>query len=708
MEPRAKPGDAAVMEPSFERVAKGGVVVADPIERHRYTLSTPTAVAPEPTDTDRFRVPVDAAVSVRTAAVSLSSVISVHVRNQDGLSLCTAEHFAYEELPSGEYTIELSAPIKLYLHVESAVTVCADADGMRIDFGDATEVAVGARSHHDRPATSVTTTTDPEAMMRAVSTFGSALKTTSPERSYPTLRGHPPTVNIGDELDLAGLEAPDTGVTIEVPPTHRSVFVVSPLAYYLGARVVPGEEPLIRTDEGFVYPLDGPSGFARTVERTLKQAFFLDCLTRTEGLYPVALHERRLLDGDLGLDFASLYERSLSAQLEAYLSVPFAALDGMIPEWKLTTHVEPTPTSVELLPFVVADLAVVRCGNPEAVTNPAKTMAFDSPTRTPSVEGTGHRNEFTRSTRADAPVETNGTEFVRLEPTESLEQAWVGDGIPLGASKATVEAYRNRLDRMPAGGDIDITVVCNDAAMDEERGLIDEIYGDRDLPFDVTVERDLTTAELERVLSTQTDFLHYIGHIDRDGFECVNGKLDAATLESVGVDAFLLNACQSYQQGMNLIESGSIGGIVTLSDVLNGEAVTMGRTLAGLLNAGFPLRAALDIARDESIIGGMYLVVGDGGLAIAQSASGNPNLLYIERDGLSFNLEVETYPTSQCGVGTLIAPNIIDNEYHISGGKIQSFELTKEEVEDFLLLEDAPIRNSGKLFWSYQADIDQL
>ena len=39
---------------------------------------------------------------------------------------------------------------------------------------------------------------------------------------------------------------------------------------------------------------------------------------------------------------------------------------------------------------------------------------------------------------------------------------------------------------MPVDGDIDITVVCNDAEMTEERDLIGDIYGDRDeLPFDV-------------------------------------------------------------------------------------------------------------------------------------------------------------------------------------------------------------------------------
>lgn len=62
----------------------------------------------------------------------------------------------------------------------------------------------------------------------------------------------------------------------------------------------------------------------------------------------------------------------------------------------------------------------------------------------------------------------------------------------------------------------------------------------------------------------------------------------------------------------------------------------IGRTMACLLNTGFPLRAALTIARDESIIGGKYIVIGDGGLSITQPKSNVPNLCEITSDGETF------------------------------------------------------------------------
>lgn len=672
----------------FESIA-GGLAVRDPIERHRCVLLTPNGVTPDPTTTEDFRFPVDTAVSIRTSTITLPSVVPAYVRDEAGTVLAQADQCSHTELPAGCYTVELSTASKLYLRIESAVTVSADAERMTVDFDNTTEVVVGARSHHDRPATTVQTTTDPKEMMRAVSTFGSALKTTSPERSYPTLRGHPPTVEIADELNLAGLEPPNTGITIEVPPDYRSIFVVSPLAYYLGARVVPGENPLLRTDTGFEYELQGPAGFERTVENTLKQTFFLDCLTRTEGLSPVDLHERRALDGELGLDFAALYDDPLAEQLETYLSIPFSILDSHIPDWKLTTHVEPVPHSVEMLPFVVDDLAIVRSPQAQEVSvSDVWTAALD---------------EFLRgdSTRSASAQSGSSTSYVRPEMSESLEQAWVGEGTPLGASKATVDAYRNRLKRTPTEGGIDITVVCNDSAMDEERGIVDDIYRDCTVPFEITIEHDLTTTELETLLTSRTDFFHYIGHIDSGGFQCLDGTFDAETLDSVGVDAFLLNACQSYRQGMALIERGAIGGIVTLSDVLNRDGVTMGRAFAGLLNCGFPLRVALEIAREESIVGGQYLVIGDGGFAITRAESGTPNLCVIERTGNSFRVEQRTYPTAESGLGSLFVPfDGDDSEYYLSSGTIRTVELSKAKLEKYLELETIPVKIDGVLRWS--------
>jgi hypothetical protein len=683
--------------------------VIDQVDRHRFALETPSSNAPTRTNTDRFRFPVDKAVTITTESLTLPIVVPVCVRDDNGAILTKVEHTAHETFPDDTYSLELFAPIKLCLRVDSTVTVTSDMTGMTIDFDTPTEVLVGAQSASKHPTTTITTTDDPEDVMAAVSTFGAALKTTAPERSMPSFRGHPPLLERGDELAVPEtIDPPDTGVRLELPPEYRSIYVAAPLAYYLGASLVPSDTPRLVADTGFEHALDPACGFEREVERILKQVFFLDSLTQPEGLYPVSLHERQTIEPHVDLDFAALYDQSSAARLETYLDVPFSVLEDHLPEWKQTAHIAPIPSSAEMLPFTVNDLAVVR--TPQAETGSASNL------QAAAVDEFLRADAVTRSSASHSPT---SDDYVKPEQAESLEQVWVDEGTPLGASKATITAYRNRLDRTPTDGDIEITVVCNeidhtpvcsdsDMEMTEERDLVNRTYGSRaDLPFAVTVHRDVTTEELRSVLNTSTDFCHYIGHVNEDGFECVDGTLDAATLDTVGVDAFMLNACRSYEQGMALLEGGSIGGIVTLSEVMDSEAITIGRTLARLLNRGFPLNAALDIARDETLFGGKYTVVGDGGLAIAQAESRTPYLATVETNGDVFDVEFELYPTRQSGMGSVFVPYLENNEeYVLNSNQLQWGSVTREDLQNFLRLENAPVRFNGDLRWAHELETE--
>jgi hypothetical protein len=697
--PAERSGDT--LEVSFETLDdQPGLLVTDLIERNQFRLFTGRPVAPTPVDTDRHRFPVDAAVAVDAAEIELPTVVAVCVRDDAGEMLAEAEHFAYEEFPPGTYSLELCGPIKIYLRVEGPVTVASDVTRTRIEFDGERTVRVGARSHHEGPAATLTTTEDPVDVMAAVSEFSSALKTTSPERSYPTLRGHPPLVELGDRYEVPdGVVTPETGVSLELPPEYDAVYVAAPLAYYLAADVVPGDRPRLVTDAGFEHDLDTVRGFETEVERVLKQTFFLDCLTRTEGYYSVDLHERQAVEADLDLDFERLYEQPLARQVEAYLSVPFGVVEGELPEWKLTSHVAPTPENVELLPFVTNDLAVVR--TPQDQPEPSSAV------QTTAADEFFRDEAFTRSASTDGSARS----YVQPETADSLEQSWVGEGAPIGASKATSRAFYNRLDRAPADGDIGITVVCNDPRMTDERDVVDEVYGSREeLPFDVRTHHDLTRAELREVLSAGADLLHYIGHIDAAGFECADGKLDATTLADAGMDAFLLNACQSYEQGSALIDAGAIAGIVTLSDVINSGAVRMGRMLARLLNNGFPVGSALEVARDDSIIGDQYTVVGDSNLSLAQTDGTPPNVCVIRRQGGDqFELDWQTYPSTAIGMGSLVMPWIADeDQYHLWSGNARTFDMTREELDRFLSLDTVPVKIDGSLRWSDELDVGDL
>lgn len=677
-----------------------GLEIVDRIEQERCVVRTATPVEPTLAADRDFRFPVDDAVQFETAELSLPNVSGVLVRDDSGSIVAQVFQLESEALPPGSYDIELLTQFKTYLSVESSVEVISNATEFSLEFGGETTVELAARSNHDRPANRVQTTKDPVDMMRAIETFGSALKTTTPDRAFPSLRGHPPAIDLGNSLDVpASVEPPESGITIELPALRETVYPAAPLAYYLGANLEPGPSPRLLTDEGFEYSLDGPEGYERTVAQTLKQLFFLDCVVRTEGLYKVDLHERLEMERVLDLNFPDLYARPLEEQIPAYLDVPYEAISAYIPDWRLTVHVQPNPSTIEQLPYVVDDLAVVRTQS---------DVRASGPSTAPAVAGADHEKRFTRS--ASSSSDTADVDYVEPEATDSLEQAWIGEDIPVGASKLSLQAFQNRLDREPVDGDISITIVLNDSRMAEERDLVDRAYGDREnLPFDVSVFRDLTTAELREVLARESDFVHYIGHTEQDGFRCADGKLDAATLGSTGIDSFLLNACNSYEQGLHLIEAGAIGGIVTLNEVLNDGAVRIGETVARLLNAGFPLRAALTIARGESILGGQYIVVGDGGMTVTQSASRTPNLLEISRTGEEFELHVKTYATDEAGLGTIYIPHLRESEeYFLTSGETTNFHIPEDRLAEFLQLEDVPIRNNGELQWCSSIDVSDI
>jgi hypothetical protein len=668
-----------------------GLEVIDPVERCRYTLRTPSAVDPTPASSGRFHYPVDSAVRITTEALSLPTVISVYVRDLHGEMIAQAETGADVQLPRGQYVIDLNPPIKIYLSVDSTLEITADANGMTLSFGERTDVCVGARSFHESPTGTITTTDDPEAMMAAVSALGSALKTTSPERSFPTLRGHPPLLELGNKLQVPDrLERPDTGVRLELPSTYRHIYVATPLAFYLGAEVVPGEQPRVVTEDGFEHELDTVRGFEAEVERVLKQVFFLDCVTRIEGYYSVDLHERNRIESLVDLDFADLYDRSIPEQLERYFEVPYPVLEDHVPTWGLTMDVRPKPDHVEMLPFAANDLAVVRTPQPVSTSH--------SPQQAAAIHEFKRSGDFTRTTSGASP---DLRSYVQPTSADALEQAWVGEGTPIHATKSLPEAYYNRLEREPVDGDIRITVVCNDGEMGDERDAVDEAYGARnELPFDISVHRHLSTDELRRVMADRTEFFHYIGHIDEDGFECSDGKLDARTLDAVGTQAFLLNACTSYKQGLELVRAGSVGGVVTLSDIGNTGASRIGRTFARLLNNGFPLHGALDVAGKESLSSGQYVIVGDGMLPIAQHSCGMAHLCEVNTGSDQLEVTFHTYPPKNRIGGIFTPPCERGETTFLYSGRTKRYHLTKSDLLDALDVREIPVLLDEKITWS--------
>jgi len=697
-------------QPQFEPLrAPPGIRLVDRIDGGEFTLLTPDAFDPIPRETDVFPVPVDGAVEASVEELRTPYLVGVWVRDEDFDLVEQVTGGEQASLGPGRYVVEFSSvQLKVYLYVEGRFDIDTTDDAVTFSMGSATDVLIGVRSYHERPARTITTTEKPRDVMRAISQFRAALKTTSPERSFPTLRGHPPLVELGEELSVPGsADVAPPSMSIELPLRWDRILPVGSLAYYLDAEVVPGTEPRLVAGGDHV-PLVGDRGFEARVARILKHVFTLDAITRTEGLYDVELHERSLVEDRISHDFGELYEMPLADRVRAYLDIPFEVVEPATPEWKLTADIEPDASNVPVLPFVAQDLAVVRVPTNDDI----ESRIVEEPS--PDVERF-FRDEpvlvrgSTRPVRSsEEPEHSAASDRVfRPESTDSLMQTFVGDGIPMGATKMTPEAFRRRLDYEPAeSGRIRVDIVNNEATMSDESSVSD-VYGAREwVEFDVTIHEELTKAELADVLQQETDFFHYIGHVEDDGFRCSDGLLDARNLSSVDVGAFLLNACNSYEQGRALVDSGALGGIVTLATIPNPTATRIGKHLARMLNTGFSIATARSLLEKDEQLASRYMVVGDGHANVVESKAGAPFVMNVISSSDEYiDLEFQGYPSPVHSMGGLRNWNVSSSLTNcISSAYISDIEMQYDDFKSLCTMDQIPLFYNNELLWSDEID----
>ena len=706
----------------FERTTEpAGLEVYDSIEQRRIHLETRAPLSVDAVDTDGFCFPVDRTCRFEVTELVFDQAHSVTLHDETGQTEASFEMGETAQLDDRTQFVGLSGPIKLYCRVDTGGTLDVGITSVRLAFDERTTVNLGARSPHDRPAGTITTPPDVESMTTAISSLSSALKTTSPERTWPTLRGHPPLIELGDRLEIPDpVEQPDADIELVVPPTRIALYQAAPLAFFLGATLRSGPEPVLETPR-FERPLAADRSFEDAVARLLKRCFLLDCVTRTEGIFQYELDERSMLEDELPFDLAATYEEPLAVRLERYLDVPFDRIEPYVPRWPLTAHLPAAPESVETVPFVVNELGIIReardrtAGSiPERKSADAQSQPYtqsqsQSQSQAQSHSSADSHSKLLRSAscyRTSTPLESESTFAVPDVTDESIEHAWFGDAVPRKASKATIEAYRNQLTRDDRNESIEILLVCNDARMLEEHDLLDDTYGNRDaLPFEIRSEFGVDTDRLAGLLAEGGyDFFHYIGHATEDGLRCPDDHLDVRTLESVDVGVFFLNACRSYEQGLALTRRGAFGGVSTYADVPNEEAVEAGETMARLLNRGFPLRGALEIARENSALGDQYLIVGDGSTDIAQSDGGAPMLIELEQrsaDERELRFACTSYSTKEFKLGTATAPTLESvTDRHLTPGTTPESLVEEQPLQEYLTWTEFPVLLDGELHWN--------
>ncbi|MCD2202926.1 hypothetical protein [Halobacterium sp. KA-6] len=664
-----------------------GIRIRDTSEGEAVALRTDCEPNLEPASTDGFTMPVDTAVAIDAGELHAPVFLSP-IFWQDGEVVHRATRDDAPRLSRGTYEIDFSPPAaKVYVRVEDAEPTAEFVDDHTyLDFGDASRVVVGVRSHHETPAGTVTTTEDPRDLMAAVSTLGSALKTESPDRSWPTLRGHPPAIRRGDELDIPeAVAAPETGVHIEVPPEYGAIYTVAPLAYYLGATVESGTRPRVVADgQSFDLNVNDLPGSVRSV---LEHVFTLDCVVRMAGVYPFRTTAVDELEERVELEYERLFELPLDERTAEYFEIPRSATEGIL-EWHYTADVAADPEYASALPYLVDKLALVR-------SPPQRSQQVDL---TPSPDAARESD----GVLARSVVDTTSAPLSGVVPSDTGTpgRSWVAGDFSPSAANPTVGSFRRGFD-WPQGDDpLDVHVVYNDARLDASDETAYDTH--QTAETNLKVSYSLTTAELREALYEETDFLHFVGHVTDDGMVCPDGTLDTRTLARTDVKAFLLNGCRSYEQGRALLTAGSVGGIVTVDDVADDVAGRVGHDISLLLDSGFPLYAVLDVLDQIGTPVERYSILGSGTLAFRQSASGLPmlydfNVDEFDADSDTTSVTIRQYPYDENGMGAFAAPTYTPVDGVIADASARCDPISRSELERLLDSSPAPVLLDGEL-----------
>jgi len=592
------------------------------------------------------------------------------------------------ELPEGEYLLQCRGPTASsapgptsYVKFPGPAAVEPDGDRLVVSFCETTSVTVGGSLGDCSGLSRITVKPTPEGLATGLTHLAAAHHTTAPVRSHPSFREHPPLFEVGEETSVpAAVEAetPDTGIEFLLPPALDKLFVAAPLAYYLGAsvRVEDRERPLLRAEEPSIHhEFDGLPGFQHQCSQLLRRAFFLDCQVRR------VAPDRACRDalGDLPVDPNTLRSLGPAGRLEQCLTISERDLDSLLPDWHLSTYAKPTPDRIGCLPYLLDRLSLVYL--PQATELDQHELLDQTLTAAYPTRG-----------------ETRTSSVLKPELEAGQLHAWLAPGTPIDAFKPIPQAYRNRAKyRTRQNDQLQVGVVLNDDQMCEEHEIVSNVYEERaaDLPIDVTVQSNLDRETLAGVFEAENDFVHYIGHCDDVGLRCPDGNLDIANIEESNTQTFFLNACGSYEQGLSLVESGSIAGGVTFKKVLDKQAAKVGTAFARLLVHGFSIERALQLARRRIMMGKDYAVVGDGTYALLPSPK-QPAVVRVRDRGSAYTVSCEML-TAQSNGDRYDLP--FDGREILNGDKFDT-RVSAAELERVLSSMSLPVIYEGDFHWS--------
>lgn len=527
----------------------------------------------------------------------------------------------------GTHQIQVASNIDVYIKLIGNFKIFREEMDSKIllKFDQKIPITFGFRCQIRIPNYSIETPAEPGDLARAISHLSVEIESERPDKSYPSLRGYPPLIEVNNDLKIPDElidEFSTNGISIEVPNDLPSIFKIAPLTYYLQAKLIATDRksPKLNIPEYDInIELSSESSNDHNPMNLLKRCFWLDCIVRNEGPFGVDLQESEIIS-ELDIDAADIYSASPQRRLSTYLNVDFNSIKSYFPKWHLSTYVDPKEENISAIPHLLDRLSQIY----SAESRDASIIEL--------IENS--QDEYYRSSR----YQTNNSSVNRAIPKspsikKSRAHGWLADGYPINVYKLVPQAFENNLDKLDSVNESKkIVVIQNEPDMAEEKSIVSKKYADRahELAIDVTVKDNVTIEELRTLFESQLDFIHYIGHCTKDGLKCSDGFLSLNRIQSCEAKTFFLNACGSFQEGVRLVKNGAIGGVVTRNKVLNQQATQIGSKLAELMINGMEIEVALRLATKNTIIKNIdYFVVGDGTFRLVQSDDLAPGIIQI-------------------------------------------------------------------------------
>lgn len=486
---------------------------------------------------------------------------------------------------------------RIYIIAESDVDVMVALPVIEVitDNFDDKPVTIGIRNNNQDIL--YTSNNIPE-IFNCMSRICSSSSESSPNKSHAFFRDKPSKIMIHDG-DCGDNETHnDSDIVICLPPDLRYLYTASPIAYYLGAGIEVCNVPGITFSDGSSVTLPEFPAFGRYIADMFERMFNFDCKVR----YSMS-PERCLQDKDIyrtfGFHARDIFYMDMKDRFLLYSRASISGLQRS--QWHMASYIDPVPGNVRVIPYLLDRLS--------AIYMPESTPISENETILLSIRNFQYiRKGNTRSTGA---IGKPSARVVLPVLGRAQCHYWFSDGFPVDAVKASLTALENRYRFSDERRSVaNIAVICNERSMEDETVKIHDIL--KDASASIEIYSDMSVKQFTKIFSAGYDMVQFIGHCNSKGFKCADGFAKASDIQENNTPMFFFNSCSSHTEAIKLIDKGSVCGIATLFKVLEESAFDISKNVYTMLRAGYPALSALEAAKECSIEGKEYLLIGDG------------------------------------------------------------------------------------------------